>query len=480
MPIYRMQVRDLVHGIIRFTDVEQQVVDHPLFQRLRNVRQADLAYYVYPSSHISRFEHMLGACHVAGLMAENLTESRLWRRYLGELKAATGISSKEQFVQVARLYALFHDIGHMPFSHLFERAMEIYAEQQRIEFEDMVRDWFGDTTFDKPHEALGSIMIRRIVADIGLGEPLRTGVLRLMTEKEPPPFDPLWPLKLLVDSQIDADRIDFVARDGLLAGGEYGTHDIARITSAVFLEHTPDNEWCVAYSEKALGSLEALLYDRYRTYVWINFHHRGIAVKLLARFLMSVLLERGIITNADFLNVDTETLALRDDVWLTTLIRELDPAGDERVVLAKRALLLREKRHTFNLWRNRPIYEDLYGQLQRRAQITISGDEYKDRFPEERYGEHLARELGLTAFVYHTGFRPVEKDEIPLYDERQRRATGRTLRDVSELVQSLQAIWEREPQFYVVLLGDRSERTDHEIRAAWLDSSVRWLRSERR
>lgn len=255
MPTYRMQVRDLVHGIIRFTDVEQRVVDHPLFQRLRNVRQADLAYYVYPSSHISRFEHMLGACHVAGLMADNLTQSRLWGQYSRELKATTGISSKQQFVQVARLYALVHDIGHMPFSHLFERAMEEYTAAQEIDFRDMVRAWFGETSFEKPHEALGSIMIERVVADIVLAEPLRTALVRLMIEKFPPPLDPLWPLKLLVDSQIDADRIDFVARDGFLAGGEYGTYDIARIASAVFLERTPDNRWYIAYSEKALGSL---------------------------------------------------------------------------------------------------------------------------------------------------------------------------------------------------------------------------------
>lgn len=198
-------------------------------------------------------------------------------------------------------------------------------------------------------------------------------------------------------------------------------------------------------------------------------------MKLVARFLMRVLLERQIITRTDF-DVNTETLMLRDDVWLTTLLRELDPVGDERVMLAKRALLFREKQHTFNLWRNRPIYEQLYEELQRRAQVAIRGYDYTAALPEVAYGEHLSQELGLTALVYHTGFHPVDDTAIPLYDERSRRATGRTLLDVFELVDSLEAIWLREPQFYVLFLGDRSGMTDNQLRENWLDASVRWLR----
>lgn len=129
---YPLQVRDLVHGYIDFTGVEQRVIDHPLFQRLRNVRQADVAYYVFPSSNISRFEHLLGACHVAGAMAENITKSDNWPEYLNELEATQGIgiSSNDQFIQTVRLYALAHDLGHLPLSHLFERSRALRQWQE--------------------------------------------------------------------------------------------------------------------------------------------------------------------------------------------------------------------------------------------------------------------------------------------------------------------------------------------------------------
>src|SRR5882762_6277172 len=77
----RVRVRDLVHGFVSLTDLEVRVVSHPLFQRLRHIRQNDVAFFVYPSLNISRFEHSLGCTHVAGNMAAGLRRSPLWSRY---------------------------------------------------------------------------------------------------------------------------------------------------------------------------------------------------------------------------------------------------------------------------------------------------------------------------------------------------------------------------------------------------------------
>lgn len=129
---YVLRVRDLVHGTILFTEQEQRIINHPLFQRLRQVRQNDVAFYVYPSLNTSRFEHVLGTCRVAGMMAESLTQCPQWRAYFRELKAQTGIASKEEFVELTRLYALLHDIGHLPLSHLFEFAMEEWVGRSNV------------------------------------------------------------------------------------------------------------------------------------------------------------------------------------------------------------------------------------------------------------------------------------------------------------------------------------------------------------
>src|SRR3989344_6141128 len=223
---YTLRVRDLVHGTILFTEQEENIINRPLFQRLRQIRQNDVAFYVYPSLNTSRFEHVLGTCRVAGMMAENLTKSPKWQTYARELKHQTGISSKEDFIQLARLYALLHDVGHLPLSHLFETAVG--------SSEEVVREWTGVSGFGKLHEGLGAMITQQLVEELSFHEHIRQALVRLMMEKAIPLSNQLSVVKSLVDSQIDADRTDFVRRDGTLAGGEYGNYDIRRLCDPAF------------------------------------------------------------------------------------------------------------------------------------------------------------------------------------------------------------------------------------------------------
>src|SRR5919197_439448 len=104
------EITDPVHKYIRFSEVEKQVIDSPAFQRLRRIRQLAGAHLVYPSAQHSRFEHSLGAMHIAGLAGETLLDK--------------GYIDHAEVVQDLRLAALLHDIGHGPFSHLFEEVLE--------------------------------------------------------------------------------------------------------------------------------------------------------------------------------------------------------------------------------------------------------------------------------------------------------------------------------------------------------------------
>lgn len=99
------EITDPVHRYIRFSQVEKEVIDSTAFQRLRRIRQLAGAHLVYPSAQHSRFEHSLGAMHIAGLA--------------GEILLAKGYIDHAEAVQDLRLAALLHDIGHGPFSHLF-------------------------------------------------------------------------------------------------------------------------------------------------------------------------------------------------------------------------------------------------------------------------------------------------------------------------------------------------------------------------
>src|SRR5580698_4522271 len=103
-------VNDPVYGFIRFPEQElMRVIDHPWFQRLRNIKQMGLAQLVYPGAVHTRLAHSLGACHLMGIA-------------LDELKAKDITSDRDEYV-AARLAALLHDIGHGPFSHSLENTL---------------------------------------------------------------------------------------------------------------------------------------------------------------------------------------------------------------------------------------------------------------------------------------------------------------------------------------------------------------------
>ena len=110
-------IRDPLWNNIRVDALGLQLVDTPVFQRLRYVRQLGLAYLVYPGATHTRFEHALGTYHLARLALNQLDER-------GEL---AGVSREERAITQAA--ALLHDVGHYPFSHALEEIGALHHEQ---------------------------------------------------------------------------------------------------------------------------------------------------------------------------------------------------------------------------------------------------------------------------------------------------------------------------------------------------------------
>src|SRR3989304_9020651 len=114
--------RDPVHGLITFDKDKEKVflelIDAPEFQRLKRVRQLGLSYVAFPGAVHSRFEHSLGVCHLAGKYIDRLHE------LYGDEKNIFGNDAEyEEHRKIVRVAALLHDIGHGPFSHVFEMSM---------------------------------------------------------------------------------------------------------------------------------------------------------------------------------------------------------------------------------------------------------------------------------------------------------------------------------------------------------------------
>lgn len=468
---YVLRVRDLIHGTILFTREEMQVINHPFFQRLRHIRQNDVAFYVYPSMNTSRFEHTLGVCRVAGMMSETLTKGPRWGDYLKNLKRETNIKSKEDFVKLCRFYALLHDIGHFPLSHLFEYAVENWSPN----YTQLIEEWTGFRGFEKLHEGLGAAIAKRIIEDTKISNNLGSALLRLMTEKDFLPNDPLSVVKSIVDSPIDADRIDFVQRDGALAGGEYGHYDTRRLCDSVFIEQD-EKGWLIAYSEKALTSMEALLLDRYRIYEWVHFHHRVITVKMLVIFLVGKALETKLITKEHFNPQNVEEFSLKDDVWLWNVLRNVQ-TEDKYAKLVQRAVFYRQKENILNLWKTRPYYHALQDQVANKARQNLPLD-FRKTVSYQMYLSSVGN-MDMPTLIFRVEFAPVGKKAISLYSEASGKLTDKNLLEVSRLVSGLQSIWNDEPQYFVLLVEDNVKQKAKQLTKKWIDLTADWILNPR-
>jgi len=235
------EIADPIHRYIRFSSPEKDIIDSREFQRLRRIRQLAGAHLVYPSAQHSRFEHSIGAMHIAGIAGEAL---------LGK-----GYIDDAEIVEELRIAALLHDIGHGPFSHLFEEVLDIRCK----------------TT----HEEIGRrIILQSNIADI-LGRHGHTPerICRLSFGRSEISF-----LNEIISGGLSADIMDYLPRDGYFTGAEYGKIDYYRLVSSLEV-----SDGKLALDNSAFNSLESMLISRYEMFKAVYFHKtvRSAEVMLL-------------------------------------------------------------------------------------------------------------------------------------------------------------------------------------------------------
>lgn len=240
------EIRDPVHGYIKITEQERDVIDSPFVQRLRRIHQLAGAYMVYPGAVHTRFEHVLGTMHVAGMISESL--------------ANKFDISKEQ-IQDIRLAALLHDVGHGPFSHLFE---EVLTEKTSLTHEDLSQRIVLKTT------------IREILEQHGIS-PKRISELCVGKLKNEPFMNEI------IAGGLSADIMDYLLRDSYFTGVEYGKVDILRVVDS--LDVVDDH---LALDQAALYAFEALLIARYEMFKAVYFHRTVRAAELMLVHSMSL------------------------------------------------------------------------------------------------------------------------------------------------------------------------------------------------
>lgn len=314
-------VRDPVHGYIRLpSDIFSSLIDTPLFQRLRDIRQLGQAHLVYPGAMHTRFEHSLGTAYIMDKMIKSIIENTseyVVKDFREEqhkmvVKYLEGILKElKRLRREAVVAALLHDIGHMMLSHVFEaaihdyihyviggrypnlqhheeltlriagilREMDIVFEGQKVNM-DTVIDILTTAYEDKGSTASSS--------DGEAGEKADSSMKRAAIKI----------IAQLISSDIDVDRADYMLRDSYYSGTVEGLYDLERLYSVIVIaprvkerlggkEEEKDVEIQVGVVEKGVSVIENMLLARVYMYTDVYLHtvsmiYSGMAARLIA------------------------------------------------------------------------------------------------------------------------------------------------------------------------------------------------------
>ncbi len=308
-------IRDPLYGFIDLSELETKIIDTEIFRRLQFIKQLSHAYVVYPSATHTRFEHSLGTTYVSNIMANELG------------------FNKQDDIEKIRLSCLLHDIGHGPFSHLFEHIMEK-----------------TNPTIEEPHEAISKIIIKEdSELDSILGSK-RNEIVELLSKEIKSYKEPSKSLQSdIVSSGIDADKLDYLRRDSYHIGVAYGQFDFSRILHTL-TSTVKGSQICV--TNKGKDSLENYRLARYLMHVQVYEHHARLAAdQMFLKALEIAIYEEKIFdedlfkfdpakTNSEFLNFYKSL----DDFSIYRKIIDNDKAKTSKLILnniKKRKLLKR-------------------------------------------------------------------------------------------------------------------------------------------
>ncbi|MBC7530610.1 MAG: HD domain-containing protein [Oligoflexus sp.] len=335
------RIRDNLHGSIDVSELEDAVISHPFFQRLRRVRQLAFLHYVFPGATHTRFEHSLGVMHLAARAWEKLQTNQERLRHtvsnIQDFKAFEEAADKKErhgrlwptfammdqifqsdySLQTFRLAALLHDVGHPAFSHSGEHFMPSWVDVRdaNADLPAYLLEYIDNRIAEiiKKGEDPKLIKVRHEIYSILLIDKILTGVyeknpqLKLVVDPrdviaminpaiQPAAESPLLSsqtshvLRELISGELDIDRMDYLLRDSRECGVVYGVFDVDRILDSLGLYFDDaDQQIHVAIHLSGLAAFEDYLRARYSMYLQLYFHKSSVAAEAMMRHLCNTL-----------------------------------------------------------------------------------------------------------------------------------------------------------------------------------------------
>lgn len=258
-PWERKLVRDPVHGFIGLSNRELKLAETPAFLRLGRIHQLAHAFVVYPGAVHTRLEHSFGTLYVAGRIANQ-------------------IDLDDHEKEVVRSAALLHDLGHGPYSHLFEGVMRSIG-RPKFKHEDVTRMFVeNDPEISAALQGIGPDVDRVLSGGAGL-------------------------LSRIISGGLDADKLDYLRRDAYHAGVSYGNFDIERILRSV-CRVTSAKEDYLAVAWKGKDALENYRLARYSMHAQVYEHKTRLVADDIFVRAICLALESDVLPRDDLLSDD--------------------------------------------------------------------------------------------------------------------------------------------------------------------------------
>lgn len=303
------RMRDPLYGFIWLTQEELEIIDTPIFQRLRRISQLALTKYVYPSAEHSRFVHSLGVLQCA----TNI--------FLELVRNSEDLNKRDDLdilLKKLRFAALLHDIGHLAYSHASEQTLlgdtlkhedvSKYIIQNYEPIKHVLLKCFNDAT------------ILNRISSLAAGKVIKEDEL----------------LKKIISGVFDADRADYLIRDSYICGVKYGQFDVERFIGSFIVKN---GQYCIRYEH--LNAVELMVFARYQYNMQVPFHRtrQGYDI-VLSKFIekQKENIQTGIQKQkGEIVTINYDTFVKFDDYYVFELIKKF--AGEDN--FAK--ILMRDK-----------------------------------------------------------------------------------------------------------------------------------------
>lgn len=276
-------IYDSVHGAIELPDICIKIINTIEFQRLREIYQLGACYYVFPGACHKRFEHSIGVCYLAGELISNIKEKQ------------PELEIDNRVIELVQIAGLCHDLGHGPFSHLFDN--------------EILKKYKNTGNVNICHENRSCLILEGIIQkyDLNISEN-ETQIIQDLINPEKFILKNKWIYQIVSNcfNGIDVDKFDYISRDTKNIGLCYG-FDFQRL---IKLARVIDDNIC--YPIKLIFEINNLFQTRYRLHREIYNHPVVNSIEYMIKDILSYC--DSMFKISDSINMIEEFIKLNDNI----------------------------------------------------------------------------------------------------------------------------------------------------------------------